>query len=277
MERTANIIGTFTFVNGPGHSGPDFVRDFFGQYGRPIFLQLVRNVCAALFLQLTQVSSGFMRGLKVRRCIFASQARTLLIMSLLQGQLMLSFRAALYTRLWTRLHLAIIGTVFRAGDVFVTPPTSHALAYGAFGNLESLPIPMIAVSQDVKDFTKGEIPSSVSTSRTKCRQYQWDSSCTAMGMSVIFVSRDGYVRDFCEPRWVCDKFLCRDVCVAGFGAVDARANGTIDQCNRRDQKTMREQKTTANMEQTDACQPPKWKCWTPVFHNFGILKNERGF
>ena len=74
----------------------------------------------------------------------------------------------------------------RAVDVYITPPASHALAHGAFGTLESLPIPMIAVRHDFKDFTKGEIPSSR------------DIGCAAMGMSVIFVSRDGCVTSFCE-------------------------------------------------------------------------------
>ena len=65
------------------------------------------------------------------RRIFASQALTLLIMAPLQGQFMLPFRAALYTWLWTRLHLTVIG-----------PPASHALANGAFGTLEPRPVPL---------------------------------------------------------------------------------------------------------------------------------------
>ena len=50
-----------------------------------------------VILQVTQVSSGILRRLKVRRSIWDSQARTLVIMAPLQGQLMLPFRTVLDT------------------------------------------------------------------------------------------------------------------------------------------------------------------------------------
>ena len=50
--------------------------------------------------------------------------------------------------------------------------------------------------------------------------------------------------------------------VAGFGAVDARAKETIDLCTRATENDVRAE--TANMEPTDACPPPKWKCRTPI-------------
>ena len=56
-----------------------------------------------------------------------------------------------------------------------------------------------------------------------------DSGCIAMGVSQVF-------------------FVCRDGCVAGFGAVDVRANGTIDHGTR---ATNARAEATANMELTD--------------------------
>ena len=56
----------------------------------------------------------------------------------------------------------------RAVNVFITPPTSHALAHGAFGTLEALPTPVRTISQDLKDFTEGELPRSGSASHSKC-------------------------------------------------------------------------------------------------------------
>ena len=84
-----------------------------------------------------------MRGLKVRRSISASQARTLLTMIPLHGQLMLPFRAVLYTLAMDTLALGRHWNCLRAVNVFVTPPTSHALAHGAFDTLESLSIPWL--------------------------------------------------------------------------------------------------------------------------------------
>ena len=91
------------------------------------------------------------------------------------------------------------------------------------------------------------------------KQYQRDSGCAAMGVSVIFVSRDGCVTSF---------LLAVMGVVAGLGAVDARANGTTDQGTRATKNDARAE-ATANMEHTDACQPPKWKCRTPVTHELG--------
>ena len=50
-----------------------------------------------LILWVTQVSSGILRGLKVRRKIWDTHARTLLIMAPLHGQLILPFSTVLYT------------------------------------------------------------------------------------------------------------------------------------------------------------------------------------
>ena len=57
--------------------------------------------------------------------------------------------------------------------------------------------------------------------------------------------------------------------LAGFGAVDARANGTTDQGTHATKNDARAE-ATANMEQTDACQPPKWTCQTPVTRELGV-------
>ena len=47
------------------------------------------------------------------------------------------------------------------------PPASQGLAHGALSALEPLPISMKTISQYIKDFTKGEIPSSVSALHTQ--------------------------------------------------------------------------------------------------------------
>ena len=104
-------------------------------------------------------------------------------MAALHGQLKLPFRTVLYTWLRTRRHLSqhghrlrvVFGFVppqartwytlalgrhrncLRAVDVFDTPPASQALAQSSFCALKSLPIPMITISQDIKDFTTREL------------------------------------------------------------------------------------------------------------------------
>ena len=72
-----------------------------------------------------------------------------------------------------------------------------------------------------------------------------------------------------------------------FGAVDARANGTLDQCTRATKKRCairnhREHGTngrlsTAKVEVLDNCHPRTWKCWTLSPTNLELKKNERGF
>ena len=68
-----------------------------------------------------------------------------------------------------------------------------------------------------------------------------------------------------------------DGCVAGFGAVNARANGTTDQCTRATKNDARAE--TANMELTDPCHPRTWKCQTPVTRELVIFlgKNKHDF
>ena len=88
----------------------------------------------------------------MRRSNFASQVRTLLIMAPLQKLIDAAVHGC-------AVHMAVDTLAFdrhwsclRSVDVLITPPASYALAHGAFGTLEFLPVPVIVISQDIKDF-----------------------------------------------------------------------------------------------------------------------------
>ena len=81
----------------PRHSGPNVARNFLGQQQQAHLPPTVPEKPDVLTLWSTQISSGLMRGLKVRRSICASQTRTSLIMAPLQSQFMLPVRTVLYT------------------------------------------------------------------------------------------------------------------------------------------------------------------------------------
>ena len=89
------------------------------------------------------------------------------------------------------------------------------------------------------------------------RQYQRDSGCAAMGVSVIFVSHDRCALLF-SVRWT-----------------HARANGTAGQGTHATKNDARAE--TANMELTDPCHSRTYKCWTPVTRELGIFENEHDF
>ena len=132
-------------------------------------------------------------------------------------------------------------------------------------------------------------------------QYQRDSGCAAMGVSVIFDSLDGCVTSFLWGREGC-------CCCIRCG--DRAQKWKMEHVTRAPARpgTMREQKpprtwnkrtpvnhqsgsagplSPANLEVLDPCHPQPWKCWTlspatlemldPITRELGILKNERGF
>ena len=156
-----------TIINGPRHSSPNFARNFLGQQRQarlpPTIPQEPRRsyfVGHPSFIRPHARSDGGTQYLRFPSTYLVDHDSTPRSVDAAVQDCAVHVAVDAFT---LGHHCDCLCTV----NVFVTPPASQANAHGAFGTLASLPIPVTAISQDFKDFTKGQIPGSISALHTQ--------------------------------------------------------------------------------------------------------------